>query len=475
MLLTTTEAAQHLNVSESRIRQLIAAGDVEAVKVGGRWLVQDFSLDSYAQRAKNGRPSKAEAAVRASAAPQNFTFMSRNHEVARVTYSPADIRFTKLEVLDWDRVPLALKAYTVQGGGLGEFNRWWGSRAIPEERPDMMFRFLELELSSTFQIPFANMGLSMSDHYWLRPEGLDVRWESLNYYRNAFDMGPVGTSDSMSEWLTAVGLNSPDNTTDGMLSKRWVRDEAGGKVLIKASSPGGREAINEVIATRLYRRLLEPGLYVEYRLARWHGKLVSVCESFLTEEEEFIPAWYVRNLKKKPNNWSEYRLYTQLCADLRVLDAVGYLDRMIVCDSILANTDRHWGNFGIIRNVETLKLRPAPIFDSGNSLWTGRTGQDFAHGTYRFAAKPFYPDAQRQLELVLDGRWYHPEALDGFTDEVRGIFEECGVDEQTATGVCRGIEQRIDAANAWWKATPTYDLPGEWAHPDNLVEWLWLP
>ena len=297
MLLTTAEAARHLGVSESRIRQLIAAGDVEAAKAGGRWMVQDFSLDAYAARAKNGRPTKAEAAARAAAAPQRFTLMSRNHQVARVTYSPADIRFTKLEVLDPDRVPLALKAYTVQGGGLAELNRWWGGRTIPSSRPDIDSRLIELEMSSEFQLPFRNAGLSMSDQYWLRAEDkAALTWEDVSYYRRHFEMAPAEGGGSISRWLNAVGLDSPDNTTDGMLSKRWIIGDSGRPMLIKGNDGGGREAINEVIATRLYRRLLEQGLYVEYQFGRWHDQDVCACESFLTEEEEFIPAWYVYKL-----------------------------------------------------------------------------------------------------------------------------------------------------------------------------------
>lgn len=43
---------------------------------------------------------------------------------------------------------------------------------------------------------------------------------------------------------------------------------------------------------------------------------------------------------------------------------------MIVCDFILANIDRHFNNFGAIRNIETLEFkRVAPIFDNGCSLW----------------------------------------------------------------------------------------------------------
>ena len=46
------------------------------------------------------------------------------------------------------------------------------------------------------------------------------------------------------------------------------------------------------------------------------------------------------------------------------------LDYMLFMDFIISNTDRHWNNFGIIRDAETLKFkRLAPIFDSGNSFF----------------------------------------------------------------------------------------------------------
>lgn len=42
---------------------------------------------------------------------------------------------------------------------------------------------------------------------------------------------------------------------------------------------------------------------------------------------------------------------------------------MIIFDSIILNTDRHFGNFGYLINNNTGEyLRPAPLFDNGNSL-----------------------------------------------------------------------------------------------------------
>ena len=42
---------------------------------------------------------------------------------------------------------------------------------------------------------------------------------------------------------------------------------------------------------------------------------------------------------------------------------------MFILDYLILNEDRHLNNFGIIRNVDTLKwLDVAPIFDNGQSL-----------------------------------------------------------------------------------------------------------
>ena len=50
-------------------------------------------------------------------------------------------------------------------------------------------------------------------------------------------------------------------------------------------------------------------------------------------------------------------------------DVTSQLEQMIVLDALIANEDRHWGNFGALRNSESLEfIGLAPVFDNGNSL-----------------------------------------------------------------------------------------------------------
>ena len=131
------------------------------------------------------------------------------------------------------------------------------------------------------------------------------------------------------------------------------------------------------------------------------------------------------------------------------------LSQMIVCDAILANTDRHWRNFGFIRSVDTLQMRPAPLFDSGNSLWYNKTPQQVERNDWTFQSRPFGPNPAHQLALANDLSWYDPAAFDhaalsGFVDEAVEILSNSK--HATANGrlgyIARGLQKRVDAVSA---------------------------
>ena len=63
--------------------------------------------------------------------------------------------------------------------------------------------------------------------------------------------------------------------------------------------------------------------------------------------------------------------------------------KMIVCDGLPANTDRHLRNFGFIRNTDTLEWRFAPLFDSGNSLRYDKDEGQVAANDRTFVSRPF--------------------------------------------------------------------------------------
>ena len=140
----------------------------------------------------------------------------------------------------------------------------------------------------------------------------------------------------------------------------------------------------------------------------------------LGPDEELVAAWdLIRNVKQ-PNNLSDLQFYVKRCVDVG-LDRTAVMEalaKMFACDFVLANRDRHYRNFGVIRNVETLQVvRLAPVFDSGSCLWSNASLLE-APIDFEYKAKPFKHGGMKPGDQVrlFDGcfGWFDDAALDGF-------------------------------------------------------------
>lgn len=438
--LTVKEAAERLGVSTVRVYQLIELGKLDAERIGVQWLVDEASVAHRLEaRPSAGRPLHAD-----SGDAQTYALMNRDYEVLHFEYDPVQDRFLGLsDIADAARAPLGIVSSRGTKGSVNALASWWRHRAIPMSRRGIDGKLEQLGLKDTAQIPFSSYGLSLSDQYWIKPAGSNIKWSEINFFNNAFpDMG-ISINEDDWDWLADVGLESPDNTSDGELSKKWIcRD--GTPVLLKGAGTLSQEPFNEIVATELHARLLGDGEYVTYELVHGDAGPMSMCADFLRDDEEFIPALYVCQHKRKPNHFSEYQHYVDCCASLGVEDAALALDKMLVCDDILANFDRHWRNFGIVRNIETLECRVAPIFDSGSSLWCNQSVQSLRKGRSMFKTKPFHEDANRQLNLVNDYSWLDPDALAGFADAACEILAGDPEIADRLEIIRDGIQWRID-------------------------------
>ncbi len=211
-------------------------------------------------------------------------------------------------------------------------------------------------------------GLSLSDQYWLKDvEQNNLKWDDINFFTNEFEYQGYLDASFADSKNKDISLRSPNNTTDGMIQKAWII-ENGKRVLVKGTYYStNQEPINEWIASLICEKL---GInYCNYSVDVIDKKIVSKCDDFINENEEFISAFDIFFSKKKENDISDFEHY------IRVLDAHGITDArkkvsdMFLIDYIMMNVDRHMKNFGIIRNVENLKwVDTTPIFDTGESL-----------------------------------------------------------------------------------------------------------
>lgn len=291
----------------------------------------------------------------------------------------------------------------------GALNEWWIQRSIPASRSGIREALEKMDISSTLMLLIRCYGLSLSDQYWICPEGSGLTWDKINFFDNDFsdDIGDVlfGTNKNKN----ALDFSSPDNTSDGNLKKRWKIID-GRRCLVKGgSNPFRQQPFNEVIAAGIMERLGIP--HVTYTVMWNKGAPYSVCEDFVEGDTELVPAWRIIQTQKKSNSTSVYQHFVGCCQALGVKAVVPFLDRMIVLDYIIANEDRHLNNFGLLRNAQTLEWCGfAPIYDSGSSLGYDKVAGQIL-GEREVECKPFKKHHTQQLRLVSDFSWIDFDSL----------------------------------------------------------------
>lgn len=455
---TVDEAARLLGVTPRRVRALIGSGRLTAEKVGGIWLVDDACLERRLNdnvRKRGGRPKRGSGANEI-----QLVLMNRNHVVAEAVYDTAHSVFIKVgPLVDKDRAPLGL---TDARGRMSPaaLSAWWSDRGIPRARKGISDLLARCGASVPEELAYRNLGLSLSDQYWVRPSATDVTWDELNFFQNDFEQlaappyaGDCGGAPAPRATSSSDGNRHPDNTSDGVLPKHWFVAPGGTRILAKGGGPFSQEPCNEVIASELCQRIVPPNpqghaRFVTYKLGAWPDEpvpstspLASLCANFLSDEEEFVPAQYVRMVRPQEAHHSDHQHYLECCHALGVSDAARELSFGIVCDDIMANSDRHWRNFGVVRNVETLECRIAPIFDTGSSLWHDRPDL-LAERDFTFVGKQFESHPGRQLQLAeLD--WVDTGALQGLDEYARETLSHSTLPPERIDLVCQGIRWRV--------------------------------
>ena len=245
-------------------------------------------------------------------------------------------------------------------------SRWLRHRTIPKNRAfvhDLLAKS-GLSLNRPLGIIDVCKGLSLNDCYWVVKDGDGTSFAQANLYDNRFsnilaELAFTGYGSNVRASLTS----SPEFTTNGMLRKCWRR--IGGKVyLYKGGTEGasntGNEPYSEFYAAQAAAAMSIHA--IPYGLSKWKGILCSTCELFTSKEYSYLP---IGRLVSKGGMEAVKAYYETLGPEF-----VNALNEMLVFDAVICNTDRHFGNFGVLVDNRTNTIAsPAPLFDHGNSLF----------------------------------------------------------------------------------------------------------
>lgn len=322
--------------------------------------------------------------------------------------------------------------------------KWWAKRSIPASRSGLRETLDLLHMSVPQELLAKCYGLSLSDQYWISPKDKPLMWKEINFFDHDFSEDVGNLLFGYGEFSDSMSLISPDNTSDGQLIKKWKIAD-GKRVLIKGgSNPYQQEPLCEVIASGIAERLCIP--HTKYTLLWEHEKPFSVCQDFITSETELVSAYHIMQSRKKPNDLSDYEFYLSCAEQLGVKNIREQTEKMIVLDFLIGNEDRHFNNFGLIRNAVTLEwIGVAPIFDCGTSLWYNTQESLIKPLSPNLPAKPFKKTHREQIKLVKDFSWIDLKALDGMKEEMEEILSQSlYINRERRAVLCDAFCQRAE-------------------------------
>ena len=252
--------------------------------------------------------------------------------------------------------------------------KWLQRRVIPKNRAYVaeILKTFGLSVNDTKGIIDVCKGLSLNDSYWVVPQGFTGTFAQYNLYENRFSeilslvaYTGIGQSD-------AAFTTSPELTTNGMLPKAWRFIEGEGIYLYKGGTFGaantGNEPYSEFYASQVAQAM---GLdAVAYELENWKGILASRCKLFTDIDTSYIP---IGRIVREGGLKACLEYYRQLGPE-----AYEQVRSMLVFDAVIYNEDRHFGNFGVLRDNHTGKVTgAAPVFDNGMSLFNFAMPEEF--------------------------------------------------------------------------------------------------
>ncbi len=350
--------------------------------------------------------------------------MNKKKEVLLAEYNEESKFFDKIyEVYDINYAPYILKSFYKED----EINdtpfrtnlsEWFRGRGIPAWRDRLDLLLHRLNINAPSELLDKAFGLSLSDQYWLKPYNTKINYDDINFFDNDFDYSEFLEASLSKNSKTIVSENSlktPNNTTDGMLKKAWII-ENGTRYLLKGGYKNELlQPFNEVLASEICKRL---GFnHVTYTLDTYKDTVVSICPCFITKDTELITCYQIRNDMKRNDNIKDYEEYIKVLEEHGISDARIKMENMYIIDYLIMNEDRHLNNFGIIRDINTLKwLDVAPIFDNGQSLNITYYDNEELHisgeGRLFYEVKPF----DEIIKVVKDIKRIDLSKLDGIVE-----------------------------------------------------------
>lgn len=321
-----------------------------------------------------------------------------------------------------------------------KIQKWWEMRAVPASRATMQQVINNANCLNTEVYLAKNLGLSMTDTYWIKPSGIDLSFDNVKFANlAAYSHGKIPYHNATSY--------DPNASLGGQMEKYWDLMHKT-PILVKESYKYyGQQSINEVFASIVHSRQPSNVEFVRYTAEMTEDRGVQCkCPAFTSENIELLSAYEMVESRKIQNSQALYDEYINICVEngIDYNQIQEFMDYQTMTDFLITNTDEHLLNFGVLRNPNTMKLiGPAPIFDSGNSMFysDGRKTPYTRAGILDIPITSFYKREEKLLGKVKNKTAVDLNSIPS-AGEVKELYANAGIPEEKANVISKNYDTK---------------------------------
>lgn len=321
-----------------------------------------------------------------------------------------------------------------------KIQKWWEMRAVPASRATMQQVINNANCLNTEVYLAKNLGLSMTDTYWIKPSGIDLSFDNVKFANlAAYSHGKIPYHNATSY--------DPNASLGGQMEKYWDLMHKT-PILVKESYKYyGQQSINEVFASIVHSRQPSNVEFVRYTAEMTEDRGVQCkCPAFTSENIELLSAYEMVESRKIQNSQALYDKYINICVEngIDYNQIQEFMDYQTMTDFLITNTDEHLLNFGVLRDPNTMKLiGPAPIFDSGNSMFysDGRKTPYTRAGILDIPITSFYKREEKLLGKVKNKTAVDLNSIPS-AGEVKELYANAGIPEEKADVISKNYDTK---------------------------------
>lgn len=325
---------------------------------------------------------------------------------------------------------------------------WWRERSIPIGQHKVEETLQKKGLIGPEEYLLRNLGLSLTDYFWVKPIDSNLKWEDVNLFQNSFQ-NELQLENFSGDEGDNIDIYNPNSSLQGQLEKKWIihNDK---RYLVKGNrDEKSTESINEVIVSKSHE-LQGYDNYTNYSLIKIKDREYDygcISECFTSEDLELVSAYAVVTSETQKNDVSSYEHFINVCSKYGIDEEQlrRDLEYQIMMDFILSGRDRHLSNVSILRDADTLKfVRMAPIYDSGKCLFVAQEIPESRKELLNVKTNSFGSTELKLLSYVRDKSIVDVSKLPGSALIEKAYEQDSQMTESRMKRVCEAYERKVE-------------------------------